>query len=147
MIGVDKPSENTLWRMVAILAYSLDIEFAHDAALKHKGTIRQCINDLNKARTRGIDVARIIEYPDSPAELDMVTARFAYGTTLPEPVSIHTAAAHRAGSVRDGGARDRWLWLGGMCSRRPTASYARSPMLPSPTARVQPAQWACGSQN
>ena len=32
MIGVDKPSENTLWRMVAILAYSLDIEFAHDAA-------------------------------------------------------------------------------------------------------------------
>ena len=104
MIGLDKPCENTMWRMVAILAYSLDTVFTHDEALTHRATIRQCIKSLNKSSTRGIDVPRIIQYADNPAELDAITARYAYGTSLPEPVSIHTAAARRVGSVRRGGA-------------------------------------------
>ena len=147
MIGMDKPSESTMWRMVAILAYSLEIPFTHDEALNHKSTIRQCINDLNRSRPRGIDVPRIIHYADSIVELDGVTAMYAYGTSLPEPVSIHTAAARRLGSAREGGAMGRCSWLGGRCSRRPTASYARSLMLSNPKARVQPAQRACGSLN
>ena len=105
MIGMDKPCENTLWRMIAILAYSLEIPFTHDEALSHRATVRQCVNTLNKQNTRGIDVPRIIQYGDSPTELDAITARYAYGTSLPEPVSIHTAAARRVGSVRRGGAR------------------------------------------
>ena len=47
MIGMDKPCENTLWRMIAILAHSLEIPFAHEEALSHRATVRQCINNLN----------------------------------------------------------------------------------------------------
>lgn len=102
MIGLDKPCENTVWRMVAILAYALEFVFSHEVALRHKGTIRQCINDLVKSRHRGIDPPRIIDYADSPEELDEVNARFAYGTSLPQPVSIHAAVARRLGSARGG---------------------------------------------
>ena len=102
MIGMDKPCENTVWRMVAILAYALEVGFSHEDALRHKGTIRQCINDLVKTRPRGIDPPRITDYADTPEELDEVNARFAYGTTLPQPMSIHTAVARRLGSARGG---------------------------------------------
>ena len=102
MIGLDKPCENTVWRMVAILAYALEVEFSHEDALRHKGAMRQCVNDLVKSRPRGIDAPRIIDYADSPEELDVVNARFAYGTSLPQPVSIHTAVARRLGSARGG---------------------------------------------
>ena len=102
MIGLDKPCEGTVWRMVAILAYALEVVFSHDDALRHKGTIRQCINDLVKTRPRGIDPPRIIDYADTPEELDEVNAKFAYGTSLPQPVLIHTAVARRLGSARGG---------------------------------------------
>ena len=102
MIGLDKPCETTVWRMVAILAYALDVEFSHEDALRYKGTIRQCINDLAKSRPRGVDAPRIIDYADSPAELDAINATFAYGTSLPQPVTIHTAVARRLGSARGG---------------------------------------------
>ena len=102
MIGLDKPCENTVWRMVAVLAYALEVVFSHEDALRHKGTIRQCINDLVKSRPRGIDAPRIIDYADSPDELDAINATFAYGTSLPQPVVIHTAVARRLGSVRGG---------------------------------------------
>ena len=102
MIGLDKPCEHTVWRMVAILAYALEVEFSHEDALRHKGTMRQCINDLVKTHPRGIDPPRIIDYADTPEELDEVNAKFAYGTSLPQPVLIHTAVARRLGSARGG---------------------------------------------
>ena len=40
MIGLDKPCENTVWRMVAILAYTLECVVSHEDALRHKATIR-----------------------------------------------------------------------------------------------------------
>ena len=100
MIALDKPCELTVWRMVAILAYSLEAVFTHADALTHKNTIRTCLNELVRVRPRGVDLPRIIQYADSPHELDMTIVRFAYGTSLPESVVIHAAVALHVGSVR-----------------------------------------------
>ena len=102
MIALDKPCELTVWRMVAILSYSADVAFSHAEALAHKATIRTCLNDLVRARPRGVDLPRVINYADNPHELDTTIARFAYGTSLPESVVIHAAVALHVGAGRGG---------------------------------------------
>ena len=98
MIGIDKPCEATVWRMVAVMSYSLDAAFTHDIALNHRSTIRSAINDYAKNRPRGVVLPRPDQY-GGVDELDATIRAYAYGKVLPEPLEMYGAAAHHAGSA------------------------------------------------
>ena len=106
-IGLDRPCENTVWRMVAVLSYCLDTPFTHEDALKHKGTIRSTINDYAKHRPRDAALPRIFQY-GAADEMDGHNRAFAYGTSLPQPVDIHGAVARHMGHVWWG---DCLVWM------------------------------------
>ena len=95
MIGIDKPSEATVWRMVAVMAHCLDVGFTRETALNHKGTIRTTINEHSKNRPRDVVLPRIVQY-GAVEEIDAAVRAFARGPSLPEPLDINGAAAHHA---------------------------------------------------
>lgn len=93
LIGLTKPCEASVFRMVGVMSYALNIEFTHDDALKHKAALRSIINHYAKTRPRPPELPRIQEYVEV-GKLDGATRRFAYGdATLPPSVDMYGADA------------------------------------------------------
>ena len=96
---MENPCGYTIWRMVAVIAYALEVRFSREAALNHKAKIREAFNDAKKKRPFPLDLPRVENYTDGADALNAAIRAYAYGDVAPEPREICVAVAHSVGSV------------------------------------------------
>ena len=98
-IGIIKPAEPTLYKLVQIVAYcEKNNDFGQEL-------VWQCVEDLQifiKAVPRNKDLSYIQFYPATADGLDEVTKRHAYGTDLPVELDMSKLASMLNGTKMRG---------------------------------------------